>query len=116
MTTETTMTEALATLLEAIKEDYYRWTSANGNKTLNDINHRMIAEFNESISYTVGKKYIKVIGASGGVWGFIVNTDNDKKFSKGTMLKAASWNTPARNFSRGNVLAGGYTVHWTGAS
>ena len=73
----------------------------------------MIAEFNEKITYKVGTKYIK-ISAGGSVWGFVVNTDNDKKFRKGDILKAAGYNAPARNAARGNILDGGYTINWTG--
>ena len=64
------------------------------------------------------KKYIKIItGKHGGnrsVWGFIVNTDEDKKFKKGDLLKAAGWAAPARNSARGNILKGGYVINWTG--
>jgi hypothetical protein len=67
-----------------------------------------------SISYNVGSKYIKVV-TNNSVWGFVVNTDNDKKFKKGDILKAAGYAAPARNFPRGNILEGGYTVRWTGA-
>ena len=31
--------------------------------------------------------------AWGGVWGFVVNTDDDKKFKRGDILKAQGWNT-----------------------
>ena len=41
----------------------------------------------------------------GQVWGFVVNTDSDKKFKKGDLLKAG-FNAPARNAARGNVLEG----------
>jgi hypothetical protein len=74
----------------------------------------MIAEFDEGISYKAGSKYIKVV-TSNSVWGFVVNTDNDKKFKRGDILKAAGYAAPARNFPRGNILEGGYTVRWTGA-
>ena len=40
--------------------------------------------------------------------------ENDKKFQYGDILKAAGWNSPARNAARGNVMEGGYTVQWTG--
>jgi len=82
---------------------------------LTETNKTMIAEFNEEITYKVNTKYIKVFREGGSVWGFIVNTDNDKKFKKGDILKAAGWAAPARNFPRGNILKGGYTVRWTGA-
>jgi len=74
---------------------------------------QLIEEFNESISYSVGQKYIKIV-KGGSVWGFVVNTDKDKKFRKGDILKAASWAAPARNATRGNVLDGGYSIACTG--
>jgi len=106
------MNNEMNTLIENIKADYadVRYNSGNG-----EIRKKMIAEFNEGITYKAGSKYIKVIKKSGGVWGFVVNTDNDKKFKKGDILKAAGWAAPARNFARGNILEGGYTVRWTGA-
>ena len=50
----------------------------------------------------------------GQVWGFVVGVDNDPKFKKGDVLKAAGYNTPARNAPRGNVLEGGFNINWTG--
>lgn len=101
------MQTAIETLIEAIKIDY-----ANYNGASNEIRKRMIAEFNKSITYTVGKKYIRVV-KGGSVWGFIVKED-DIKFRKGDILKAAGWATPAKNFSRGNIFEGGYSISWTG--
>jgi hypothetical protein len=41
---------------------------------------------------------------------------DDAKFKKGDILMAASWNAPARNFARGNVLDKTFDrVRWTGA-
>lgn len=117
----TEMTTAIATLVEAIKTDYLDWTERSaiargkrdgGDGELNDINKRMIAEFNNELSYTVGNKYIKIV-KGGSVWGFVINTDTDKKFKRGDILKAASWNAPARNAARGNVFTG-FKVNWTG--
>ena len=42
----------------------------------------------------------------GSVWAFIVKED-DGKFKKGDILKAAGGNAPAKNSPRGNVLDGG---------
>ena len=113
------MNNEMNTLIENIKADYFNWTTrcagAKGLDALTEINERMIAEFNEKITFKVNTKYIKVFTEGGSVWGFVVNTDNDKKFKKGDILKAAGWAAPARNFPRGNILEGGYTVGWTGA-
>ena len=100
-------------LIAVIKADYVKWTSRNGTKELTEINKEMIEEFNESLSYAVGSKYIKIT-KGGSVWGFVVKNEGDKKFKKGDILKAASWATPARNASRGNVIDGGYAISWTG--
>jgi hypothetical protein len=111
-----TMTEemnvAIEELVMNIIDDYYGWT-ARGKDELSEVNKEMIDRFNKGVRFEVGNKYIKVI-QGGSVWGFVVNTDNDKKFRKGDILKAAGWKAPARNKPRGNVIDGGYSIHWTG--
>lgn len=110
------MQNEMIQLLDTIKAEYTRFMTYNGKVTeLELANHQkdMIVDFNTNLDYAVGKKYIKVI-SKGSVWGFIVNTDNDKKFKKGDILKAAGWNAPARNHARGNIIDGGYSVCWTG--
>lgn len=99
-------------LMNAIKADYYQCTSCNGTKELSELNKRMIDEFNDSISYEDGRKYVKIV-KGGSVWGFIVKND-EGKFRAGDILKAASWSAPARNRARGNILDGGYEICWTG--
>jgi hypothetical protein len=115
---EMIMNNEMTALIENIKADYLNWTTrcadAKGKTTLSEINKTMIAEFNEKIAYKTGSKYIKVFTEGGSVWGFVVNTDNDKKFKKGDILKAAGYAAPARNKARGNILDGGYTIRWTG--
>ena len=108
------MQDQIATLLETIKSDYVMFTSrGDADRVLSDINHQMIAEFNEGLSVKEGSKYVKIM-TKGSVWGFVVKGDNDKKFRKGDILKAAGWASPARNHARGNILDGGYTIQWTG--
>ena len=97
------MENELALLLENIKADFAKMKYSTSH----------MEEFNRGLSYTVGQKYIKVI-SDDSVWGFIVNVENDKKFAKGDILKAAGWKTPARNSARGNILDGGYRINWSG--
>jgi len=108
------MNTEMTALIENIKEDYLNWTTRCAKGTLSEINKTMIADFNEKITFKMGNKYIKVV-TNNTVWGFVVNTDNDKKFKKGDILKAAGYAAPARNFARGNIIEGGYTIRWTGA-
>ena len=108
------MKNEMIALIENIKEDYLNWTTRCGGRELSDINKTMIAEFNEKLTYKTGSKYIKVFTEGGSVWGFVVNTENDKKFRKGDILKAAGYAAPARNGARGNIIDGGYTIRWTG--
>ena len=104
------MQKEIEALLEAIKASYEEWQGRNGS---DEIKAEMVARFNEKIGFTLGKKFVKIV-TGGSVWGFIVLFD-DGKFKKGDILKAASWNAPAKNFARGNILEGGYKVCWTGA-
>lgn len=106
------MNNQIENLIENIKQDYLRCTSRDFTKELNEVNIKMIDEFNEGLTYQEGRKYIKVL-SRGSVWGFIVKGD-DKKFKAGDILKAAGYNAPARNAARGNIIDGGYTVRWTG--
>jgi|TARA_B110000263_G_scaffold163958_1_gene142784 hypothetical protein len=83
--------------------------------------HRTSEEFRSKFMIKPGQKYIKIgrisdhtPGRMGQVWGFVVGVDNDPKFKKGDVLKAAGYNAPARNAPRGNVLEGGFNINWTG--
>ncbi len=107
------MEKEIQKYLEDIKANYAAWTSHYGKRELSDVNKEMIQDFNETISFSNGSKYIKVV-TNGSVHSFIVATEKDAKFQKGDILKAASSSGPARNFARGNVLSGSYTVQWTG--
>ena len=110
------MQEQLDSLIQAIKDDYFKWTSRNGTKELTEVNKNMIAEFNSKITLKEGQKYIKVISGSS-VWGFIAKSDfnkGSKCFNKGDILKAAGWQAPALNAARGNIFDDDYTIQWTG--
>ena len=102
------MKEQIEKLLTAIKEDYDRDFGTE----------EMKERFAKGLGIRVGKKYIKIVKHMNvkyqeTVWGFIVNTDDDKKFKKGDILKAAGWNAPARNSARGNIFHS-YHIRWMG--
>ena len=101
------MNDALNNLLNVIGRDYSRLFYSRERQS--DVD-----DFYDNLSYKIGSKYAKII-SNGSAWGFVVVTDNDKKFPKGTILKAASWSAPARNAARGNVLTEDFSmVAWTG--
>lgn len=113
MTMNYDLEKSIHELMNAIKADYYRYTSRNGAKPLTKFDLERIDEFNAKVRFEEGRKYIKVI-TGGSVWGFVVK-DGDAKFSPGTILKAASWAAPARNHARGNTLHQDWSwVQWTG--
>ena len=92
-------------MLSAANHDYTKFLD----------NKEMHKEFVEGWVIKQGQKYIKILTRNGSsAWGFVVNTDNDKKFKKGDILKCAGYNSPARNSARGNVLDGGFKIQWTG--
>lgn len=109
--------EAMPKYLEHICSDYkdrsYLQNVVKSGHVL-----EMEKEFEETLHYTVGKSYIKVVkgGIGASVHSFIVLEDG-KKFKAGDILKASSWNSPAKNFARGNVLKPDTysTISWTGA-
>ena len=103
--TANTVAGGIAHMIEAANEDYMNFS----------VNDTMKAEFVKDWVVKAGSKYIKISTRKGDcAWGFVVNTDNDKKFKKGDLLKCAGWAAPARNAARGNVLDGNYAIRWTG--
>ena len=117
------MRNEIEKVLEAMREDYKRWTYAakgRGSFSNPDIEKEMTENYCNGLEVTEGSRYWKIIstngsGSSRSVNGFICKA-GDKKFREGDMLKAAGWAAPARNFARGNVLdgTGVRAVRWTG--
>ena len=112
------MQKQIETLINDIVNDYANWQErcsvAAGETEKSQVKKDMFARFKNGVTYKEGSKYVKIFNEGGSVWGFVVNTDNDKKFKKGDILKAAGWNAPARNAARGNIIDGGYIIQWTG--
>ena len=89
-------------LLDLMVDDYYSWSSRYdswGGLSAK----RSTERFKSKLSVKMGAKYIKLVSGYSAV-GFIVNTHDDSKFEFGDLLKASSWNAPARNFARGNIF------------
>ena len=107
--------DGINNMLDAAAHDYSKAFGDNLSPTF-----RTSDDFRNSFIVKVGQKYIKIgrksdyNGKMGQVWGFVVNTDDDAKFKRGDILKAAGFSKPARNAPRGNVLDGGFNIQWTG--
>jgi len=103
------MDNALNKLHKAIVVDFAR-------RYADPDDQKRVVEFAEGLSFEEGRKYIKVVKTLGNnqqmVWGFIMKED-DQKFKKGDILKAASWAAPTRNKARGNIFED-YQIRWTG--
>ena len=113
------MRNEIEKVLEAMREDYCRWSKA-GSSGSSEIKTEMEENYCNGLEVTEGSRYWKITstngsGTSRSVSGFICKA-GDKKFREGDMLKAAGWAAPARNFARGNVLDGYKVdeVRWTG--
>ena len=105
-------------LIKHCIDDYEKWSTANGTKEISNYGAKEI-ERGLGFSVRKGSKYIKIVkelsnGMQESVWGFIVASENDKKFQVGDILMAAGWRGPARNKARGNVLTGNFGSRWTG--
>ncbi len=111
----------LTAYLDHIRANYGAWWALDStdDPVKVRIRQEMKEDFDSSLSYDVGSKYIKVCtgreGRGRSVHSFICLKD-DGKFKVGDILKAASWAAPARNFARGNILRGEFqNITWTGA-
>ena len=117
------MRNEIEKVLEAMREDYKRWSNACASHPTDTSHDKIKTEMEENycngLEVTEGSRYWKIIsndrGGGRSVKGFIAKA-GDKKFREGDMLKPAGWAAPARNFARGNVLDGtGFdNARWTG--
>ena len=108
--TYTDIDSGIAAYIDFMVADYASWSSRSISEERAKAN---VEEFKASFSVRIGKKYSKII-ANSSVKAFVVNSDDDKMFKKGDILKAAGFAAPARNSARGNVLTGVFSGSWTG--
>jgi hypothetical protein len=106
------MNDQIQKYLDVIHNDFARWYG------IADVNHDFANErldtFKKELRFEVGNKFIKIISGTS-VHSFIVKED-EVKFKKGDILKAATWKAPAKNFARGNIINEDFgQVRWTGA-
>jgi hypothetical protein len=105
--------------LDQIRADFAQFQNRSHADALSQkIAREMIQEFNDSIRVIDGNRYLKIVTGSGGqdrVHSFICKQDMGK-FTKGDVLKAASWAAPAKNFARANLFQADFSqIRWTGA-
>ena len=121
MTMYIQMDEALAAYKQQLEANYDAYLEATWPVAAAEDFEKRRAMYN--ITFEEGQKYIKVVmNHLGGrsVHSFVVAkevTVKGKTFPVGTILKAASWKTPAFNFKRGDVFIGDYgraATEWVG--
>ena len=108
--TANTLDEGVQIMIEGAKEDYKRWSSKS--ESISPYHQEQLDKWNEMTKITKGKKYIKIVHDNS-VFAFVVQEDF-KHFKKGDVLKPASYQAPALNKPRGNVLSGNYDIRLTG--
>jgi len=102
-------------IFDAMANDYEAWMKRACESGRWTFDEQCKEEFKAGCSVNNGSSYIKLVSKNS-VVGFIVNTHRDKKFEYGDLLKASSWTSPARNFSRGNIFDDTLEIRWTGIS
>lgn len=105
------MKNELDQFLEAVKADYLKWEGPLDSLT--DVQSRMYKEFCDGLHIVETQLYYRVHTKTS-VHSFIVKNDGPQ-FKRGDILKAAGYNTPAKNQARGNLFTG-YRIRWTGAA
>ena len=94
------MQSGIVALMEAVKNDYLamheRWNKADAEICSAEeleariaVRKEMAAEFVAGVRADIGKKYVKIV-REGSVHSFVMMED-DSKFRRGDILRAASW-------------------------
>ncbi len=109
--TANTLDDGIKNMMAGAKDDYQRWSS-NAHGEQSQWAKDSVAEWDSKTKVSMGKKYIKIVQDTG-VFAFVMKEDSGH-LKRGDILKAASYNKPALNSARGNVLTGNYAIQWTG--
>jgi len=104
MYNEYDMDMALTEYMDIIKADWSRWRQISG-----------LSENNLNVFIKPGSKFFKICVEGSGVHSFICRKAHGI-WQIGDVLKAATYNAPAKNFKRGNILKQEYSgrVSWSG--
>ena len=94
------MKNELNKLLKVMNVDYRKiaakvWSEELGKELCN--------RYEAGLSVIESKKYY-ILVCEKGTLGFVVKLANDKKFKRGDMLKSATYFTPNRKYSIGNIF------------
>jgi hypothetical protein len=113
-----TLDEGITNMMNTAKMDYQMWCthSSTDANAISEYSKKELNEWQSKIKIMYGKKFIKVIRENG-VFAFVCKDDVSGpfgSFKKGDVLMPASYNRPALNKARGNVLTGNYPIQWTG--
>ena len=113
-----TLDEGITNMMNTAKMDYQMWCthSSTDANAISEYSKKELNEWQSKIKIMYGKKFIKVIRENG-VFAFVCKYDVSGpfgSFKKGDVLMPASFNRPALNKARGNVLTGNYPIQWTG--
>jgi hypothetical protein len=113
-----TLDEGITNMMNTAKIDYQMWCihSSTDANAISEHSKKELNEWQSKIKIMYGKKFIKVIRENG-VFAFVCKdavSGPFGSFKKGDVLMPASFNRPALNKARGNVLTGNYPIQWTG--
>lgn len=99
---------ALIKVEELLTLDYFKFSSNHRNQSAYGVSFEFLNKLIR-VSQVIENGHSSVIG-------FIVNCESYKQFVYGDLLKAASRNTPALNFKRGNIFefTENTRLAWTG--